>query len=133
MQSNVKGHGTFSFNELITSDLESAKRFYGDLLGWTFNETKTIHGNSYIVALQGDSVVAGMMLRDGNVPDDVPLCWDPYVTVDDVDASAAKVEALGGTLVLPPTEIPNVGRFCVLRDPQDVSLNLIEYYEQQEV
>lgn len=68
-----------------------------------------------------------MMLKAGNVTDDVKLCWDPYVTVDDVEASAKRVESLGGEVILPPTDIPNVGRFCVIRDPQGISLNLITY------
>ncbi|THB69042.1 MAG: VOC family protein [Desulfovibrio sp.] len=132
MNESSKEHGSFSWNELITTDLESAKEFYGELLGWTFTETKTIYGNPYLVALKGETVVSGMMLKKGNVPDDVEPCWDPYVTVRDVDASAKQVEELGGEVVLPPTEIPHVGRFCVIRDRQGVSLNLITYFENSE-
>jgi len=132
MQSHHTTHGVFSWNELITSDLDSAKRFYGELLGWTFMETKTIYGNTYLVAMAGETVVGGMMLKEGNVPDDAPLCWDPYITVDDVNVSIQQVEGLGGNVVLPPTDIPNVGRFCVILDPQGVSLNLITYDKTEE-
>lgn len=127
MQGSSREHGVFSYNELITSDLESAKKFYGDLFGWEFRETETIFGNPYLVAMKGDKVVAGMLLREGNMPDDVPLQWDTYVTVDDVDASARKVEALGGKVMLPPTDISGVGRFCVIIDPQGAGFNLITY------
>lgn len=127
MQGSSREHGVFSFNELITSDLESAKKFYGELFGWEFRETETIYGNLYLVAMKGDKVVAGMMLREGNVPDDVPLIWDQYVTVDDVDASARKVLEIGGKVMLPPTDIEGVGRFCVVLDPQGVGFNLITY------
>jgi len=127
MHQHFMTHGIFSWNELITTDLDSAKEFYGKVLGWTFTETKTIYGNTYVMAMKGETPVAGMMLKEGNVPDEVPPCWDPYVTVDDVDASAKLVEELGGTVVLPPTEIPNVGRFCVILDKQGVSLNLMTY------
>ena len=88
-------HGVFSFNELITTDLDSAKKFYGELLGWSFKETKTIYGNRYLVALKDGAMVAGMMLKEGNVPDDVMPCWDPYITVDDVEKSAKIVEKMG--------------------------------------
>jgi predicted enzyme related to lactoylglutathione lyase len=44
--------------------------------------------------------------------------WSMYVTVDDIDATAKKVEQLGGKIMRPPSDIPNVGRFCVLSDPQ---------------
>ena len=127
MLDHCKEHGVFSWNELITTDLDSAKEFYGKLLGWTFVETKTIYGNLYLVALKGETMVGGMMLKAGNVPDNVTPCWDPYVTVNDVNASATLVEELGGTILLPPTEIPNVGRFCVIKDLQGVCLNLITY------
>lgn len=128
MKVEASKHGVFSWNELITSNLDSAKRFYGELLGWIFHETETIYGNPYIVALNNNEAVAGMMLKEGNIEDEnVPSCWDPYVTVSNVDESAQQVEELGGKLILPPTSIPGIGRFCVIRDPQGVSLNLITY------
>ena len=127
MQGSSREHGFFSWNELITSDLESAKKFYGDLFGWKFKEVETIHGNPYLVAMIGDKVVAGMLLRDGNMPEDVALQWDTYVTVDDVDVSVQKVEAAGGKIMLPPMDISGVGRFCVILDPQGVGFNLITY------
>jgi uncharacterized protein len=127
MSEALKKHGFFSLNELITTDLISAKEFYGELLGWTFTETKTIYGNPYLVIHKEGTIVGGMMLKEGNVSDDVALCWDPYITVDDVEASAKRVEKLGGEVVIPPTDIPKFGRFCVIKDPQGVSLNLITY------
>lgn len=67
------------------------------------------------------------MLKEGLVPDDVPPLWDSYIAVDDVETSAKRVEELGGKVVLPPTDIPKLGRFCVINDPQGASLNLIKY------
>lgn len=122
-----KRHGLFSLNELITTDLASAKKFYGELLGWTFIETKTIYGNPYLMIHKEGIMVGGIMLKEGNVSNDVDPCWDPYITVDDVEASAKSVEKLGGEVILPPTDMPNVGRFCVIKDPQGISLNLITY------
>jgi len=129
MKDYFKRHGVFSLNELITTDLASAKDFYGELFGWTFTETETIYGNPYLVIHGEGFIVGGMMLKDGNVPDDVIPCWDPYITVDDVEASAKMVEKLGGQVILSPTYIPKVGRFCVIKDPQGISLNLITYTE----
>jgi len=131
MKDDSKRHGVFSLNELITTDLTSAKEFYGELLGWTFTETKTIYGNPYLVIHREGAIVGGMMLKDGNVRDDVIPCWDPYITVDDVEASAKRVEKLGGEVILPPTDIPKVGRFCVIKDPQGISLNLITYEDNK--
>lgn len=127
MEYDLKRHGHFSLNELITTDLTSAKKFYGELLGWTFTETKTIYGNPYLLVHKEGTMVGGMMLKEGNVLDDVTPCWDPYITVDDVAESAKSVERLGGKVILSPTEIPKFGRFCVIKDPQGISLNLITY------
>jgi uncharacterized protein len=126
-----KRHGVFSFNELITTDLDSAKKFYGELLGWSFKDTKTIYGNRYITALKDGSVVAGMMLKEGNVDDEVMPCWDPYITVDDVEKSAKIVKKMGGKIILPPTDIPGTGRFVVIMDPQGVAMNLISSVEEK--
>jgi len=131
MSDYLKRHGVFSLNELITTDLASEKKFYGELLGWTFTETKTIYGNPYLVIHRESTLVGGMMLKEGNVPDDVMPCWDPYITVEDVEESAKKVENLGGEVILPPTEIPKVGCFCVIKDPQGISLNLITYTDNK--
>jgi uncharacterized protein len=131
MRDDSKRHGVFSLNELIITDLTSAKKFYGELLGWTFTETKTIYRNPYLVIHREGTIVGGMMLKDGNVPDDVIPRWDPYITVDDVEASAKRVEQLGGEVILPPTDIPKVGRFCVIKDPQGKSLNFITYEDNE--
>ena len=131
MRDDSKRHGVFSLNELITTDLTSAKEFYSELLGWTFTETKTIYGNPYLVIHREGTIVGGMMLKDGNVPDDVIPCWDTYITVDDIEASAKRVEKLGGEVILLPTDIPKVGRFCVIKDPQGISLNLITYEDNK--
>ncbi len=53
--------------------------------------------------------------------------WGIYVTVSDVDATAKKVGELGGKILFPPTDIPNVGRFCVIQDPQGAVISAITY------
>jgi predicted enzyme related to lactoylglutathione lyase len=126
-----KRHGVFSFNELITTDLDSAMKFYGELLGWSFLETKTIYGNRYIMALKDGAMVAGMMLKEGNVDDEVIPCWDPYITVDDVEKSAKIVEKMSGKILLPPTDIPGTGRFVVIMDPQGITMNLISPVDKE--
>jgi predicted enzyme related to lactoylglutathione lyase len=131
MRDDLNRHGIFSLNELIKTDLASAKEFYEELFGWTFTETKTINGNPYLVIHREGNMVGGMMLKDGNVPDDVKSYWDPYITVDDVEGSSKRVEELGGEVILPPTDIPKVGRFCVIKDPQGISLNLIMYEDNE--
>ena len=61
------------------------------------------------------------------VPAQVPPHWAAYVTVEDVDATAKKAEQAGATIIVPPTDIPNVGRFCTFQDPQGAVLSVITY------
>ncbi len=82
--------------------------------------------NEQQMAKTGAKEVAGIM---GMPPEagDMPPMWGAYVTVDDVEASAKEAEALGGKIVLAPRDIPDVGRFCVICDPQGAALSLITY------
>ncbi|ACS79382.1 VOC family protein [Maridesulfovibrio salexigens] len=130
MHNDSSSHGFFSWNELLTSDLEAAKKFYGDLLGWTFKESKTIYGDTYLTAFKDGRMAAGMMIKPADTPDHIKGCWDPYITADDVEAAAEQVEETGGKVMLPPTKIEGVGRFCVIQDPQGIYLNLITYDQE---
>jgi hypothetical protein len=118
-------HGAFSWSELMTKDAAAATEFYGSLLGWTFEKMDMPQGAYHVIKV-GDTSVGGVM---GPVPGGPPMppAWGCYVTVQDVDATAAKVTALRGKLLVPPTDIPGVGRFTVIQDPQGAVLNLITY------
>jgi predicted enzyme related to lactoylglutathione lyase len=131
MKNYSESHGLFSMHELITTDLASAKEFYSELFGWTFTEIKTIYGNPYLVVHREGTKIGGMMLKEGNVSNDVMPCWDTYITVDDVEESAKRIEKLGGEVIIPPTDIPKVGRFCNIKDTQGISLNLITYEDNK--
>lgn len=108
--------GRFVWYDLLTTDLEAAKAFYSDIIGWKM--TKWSDGN-YEMWTAGTTPVGGLMtlpaeaLESGARP-----YWFSHVTVDDVDGAAKKAQALGGKILRPGTDIPNVGRFAVLTDPQ---------------
>lgn len=124
----MKQHGAFSWNELVTSDIEGAKKFYGALLGWEL-EDMTETEQPYTIAKVGDDMVAGLMPPPQDA-EGMPPMWGAYVTVENVDTSADLVWELGGKVLLPPTAIPKVGRFCVIQDPQGASLMLITYSDE---
>ena len=69
--------------------------------------------------------VAGMMQMDGPQFEGVPPHWMGYITVEDVDSKAKQVEKLGGKIMVPPMDIPNVGRFTVIQDPTGAVVSLI--------
>jgi uncharacterized protein len=118
-------HGVFSWAELATPDVEGAKKFYSDLLGWT-TEPGPVEEMKYTLVKAGDERVGGIMgVKCGEC--EIPPHWGIYITVDDVDATARKAEAIGGTVVVPPTDIPKVGRFSVIKDPQGIAFSVITY------
>lgn len=59
----------------------------------------------------------------------MPPQWGVYVTVDDVDTMAKKAEKLGAKIIMPLTDIPNVGRMCVIHDPQGAAISIITYVD----
>ena len=121
----MKQHGAFSWNELITTDVSAAKAFYGELFGWTLRDEQTPN-MVYTMAKAGEKDVAGMMVIPPEA-EGMPPTWGAYVTVDDVDRQTQKVESLGGSIVMPPRDIPDVGRFAVISDPQGAMLTMITY------
>ena len=127
MGDRFKTHGDFSWCELMTNDVDASKGFYSKVLGWTIDEMPMAEGEPYNVIKVGGQGVGGIMKMPKEVPPGVPPHWQSYVTVDDVDAVAKKAEELGATAIVPPTDIPNVGRFYVFKDPQGAVLALIQY------
>lgn len=125
MSEQFKQHGAFSWVELLTTDVAGAKAFWGKLFRWTV-EDMPMEGMTYSVIKAGDKQVGGMM-PDPRVPHGMPPVWGVYVTVDDVDATAREAGQLGGKVLVAPTDIPNVGRFAVIQDPQGAVLSVITY------
>lgn len=120
----MPAHGAFCWNELGTTDVEAAKKFYTELFGWKLKEGH-VAPMIYHEIMVGDQAVGGMY-QMGPEFGGAPSHWVPYVAVDDVDASAKRVEELGGKVCVPPTDIPNVGRFSVVNDPTGATLSLIK-------
>ncbi len=126
MSDRFTTHGAFSWCELLTTDVEGAKKFYGNLLGWTL-EDMTTGGMQYTVVKVGEEEVAGIMDMPPQAPKGTPPHWGTYVTVNDVDVVAQKAAEYGGAVLVPPTDIPEIGRFSVLQDPQGAFFNVITY------
>jgi predicted enzyme related to lactoylglutathione lyase len=119
-------HGAICWNELASKDVEAAKTFYSELLGWKLTGSEGA-GMHYTEIVVGDKHIGGMyQLTDECGGADASSHWRSYVAVDDVDASAKRTEELGGKVCVPPMDIPNVGRFCVISDPTGATISLIK-------
>ena len=121
-----KTHGAFSWSELMTPNPKAALAFYGDLFGWTSQEMDMGSGAYHVVKV-GDTQVAGVMGMPPDTPPGMPPMWGCYVTVDDIDATAKRCIELGGQVLMPPMDIPTVGRMAVLKDPLGAVLSAITY------
>jgi predicted enzyme related to lactoylglutathione lyase len=113
--------GTFSWVDLNTDDQEASKAFYADLLGWTYNDIPIGDGIHYSMAqVDGHDVAAITPMPPGT---DV-VHWNCYVTVDDVDATAARANELGATLLAEPFDVFDSGRMAIFQDPQGAVLSV---------
>src|SRR5919108_38205 len=110
--------GTFSWVDLQTTDQDAAKAFYGDLLGWDIEEIAP--GEYWSIANGGNRNGGIMPMPPGSHP-----AWNLYFAVDDVDAIVARAREGGGDAVMGPMDVPNGGRFAVLRDPQNAVFSVL--------
>jgi predicted enzyme related to lactoylglutathione lyase len=116
------GPGTFVWNELLTSDPEAAAGFYERVFGWSSREMDMGPNGRYWIFSHGGKDRGGMMKMPAKAM--APPTWLSYVAVEDVDATAARAEDLGGRLYVKPTDIPNIGRFAVTGDPTGAALGV---------
>jgi len=114
-------HGNFVWRELMTTNVEAAKGFYGELFNWSF-ELAQMPDAQYWLVKQGEKSLAGLMALPAEAP--AVTYWSSYVSVPDVDAAAAKATALGGQLYFGPTDIPGAGRAALVADPEGAMINL---------
>jgi uncharacterized protein len=110
-------HGTFYWNELMTRDVERAKKFYAQTIGWSFDAMPTPEGGTYWLAKMDDEPVAGIFDISGPEYGQVPESWMAYLAVDDVDARVQKAVKAGAKLMKPAFDVPGVGRIAILMEP----------------
>ncbi len=108
-------HGMFHWNELMTRDVDGAKGFYAETLGWSFDAFPMENG-TYWVAVSDGKPVGGIMDLEGIAPPETPPHWFSYIQVDDIDARVAKVATAGGQVLREPFDVPQVGRIAIILD-----------------
>jgi predicted enzyme related to lactoylglutathione lyase len=117
--------GAMCWNELMTRDAAGAKSFYEGVFGWN-HEDGPFGDATYTTWMNSGAPVGGMMPMEGDMwPAELPAHWMVYFAVDDTDATVAKCEALGGSVAVAPTDIPQ-GRFAVLNDPHGAVFSVIK-------
>jgi hypothetical protein len=117
--------GAFVWNELLTRDVEGAKRFYATLAGWTYKPMAMPGGGTYWVAERDGQAKGGIMAMPAELPATVPAHWFEYLEVADVDATVRTACANGGKEIHPAMDIPDVGRIGFIEDPTGARLGLL--------
>ncbi len=116
------GFGTFCWQEYLTNDVPGAKAFYTALFGWTTREEKVTAAPTTMWQRGAEGI--------GCTSTPYPTLsnqWLPYVHVESVDASAARISSLGGTILVSPTDIGPHGRVAVAKDPQGAAFAIYQW------
>ena len=118
-------HGTFGWNELMTSDVDAAKAFYAKVAGWTYQDMP-FGGMTYTLAfVEGNPVpVAGIMPCAPDQPG--ANDWFAYINVDDIDAAIETATSAGGTLMRDAFEIEGTGWIAIVMDSARTAIGLLE-------
>lgn len=124
----VNENNALCWQELATGDAATARDFYTKVFNWQ-TQTRDDVGMPYTefyLGAPGQSQVAGGMMQMTSEYAGIPPHWMLYFAVADCDAAAEKATSLGGNVVVPPSDIPNVGRFAVIADPQAAHFSIIK-------
>jgi len=115
--------GKVVWNDLVTEDLDAAKRFYGELFGWSFEDSSRPFGQKYVLARLDNVYVAGLVPVATRSDGARQSRWLPYISVGDVDAAVARAESSGATIAVSP-RTTSVARVAVLVDPEGAVIGL---------
>jgi predicted enzyme related to lactoylglutathione lyase len=116
--------GALCWNELASNNVDVAQRFYTQVFGWKA-DLQSMPGMNYVVLKNGDKPIGGLMEQSKEMKG-APSMWTCYFAVADADATTSKATKLGFKTLVPPTDIPNVGRFAWLQDPQGAAFAIIK-------
>jgi predicted enzyme related to lactoylglutathione lyase len=119
------------WHELSTADIETASRFYSEVLGVSWESVPMEGGPDYTCLMVDGRAVAGAFPPQPGM-EGMPPHWEVYFNVADCDATAGQVEGLGGQVLAPPWDVAGVGRMAVLKDPQGGVLALMQNPPEQE-
>lgn len=115
---------SFCWNELATTDTGKAGDFYAGLLGWG-KDVQNFGPMEYTMFTNGERPAGGMFKLTPEMGN-IPPHWLVYFAVDDCDAKTARASELGGSVMKPPDDIPGIGRFSILLDPQGAAFAIIK-------
>ena len=126
----IPNHGTICWRELTTQNVDKAKEFYQELLGWNLARSKVSPEMDYTEIHIDDKAVGGMMQINeqwGAGWEKIPAHWMTYIAVTNCDETVENIKTNGGGVCVPPFDAPNVGRMSVVNDPSGATFSVIQF------
>jgi predicted enzyme related to lactoylglutathione lyase len=120
----VNEPGTYGWSELLTTDVDKSKTFYGAVLGWGAETHGHDEQSAYTEWKVNGESVGGLMQKPPMMPAEMPPFWAVYFVVEDADAAVAAASSLGGTLTMGPMDI-EPGRIAVIIDPTGATFSVM--------
>ena len=122
----TKLQNPFIWHDLMTSDVEAAKKFYGAVVGWTFDAQMP----DYHVASTNGAGMGGIMATPPELKG-MPPFWSGYIFTPDVDEVCKQIKKRGGKVHREPWDVPNVARMAVVGDPTGANFNIMQPFSQE--
>ncbi|MFJ3582143.1 VOC family protein [Streptomyces sp. NPDC090127] len=119
----ARPEGTPIWTDAMFTDVEGAKTFYGDVLGWTFGESSTEFGN-YTQAYRDGKAVAAVVPPMPSQDGPPQSAWCLYFSSPDAAATAEKIRSSGGTVLMEPMTVGEFGTMCLAKDPAGVAFGV---------
>ncbi|WP_328940859.1 VOC family protein [Streptomyces sp. NBC_00250] len=119
----ARPEGTPVWTDAMFTDVEGAKTFYGDVLGWTFGESSSEFGN-YTQAYKGGKAVAAVVPPMPGQDGEPQSAWCLYFASPDVAATAEKIRSAGGTVLMEPMQVGDFGSMCIAQDPSGATFGI---------
>ena len=119
----------FIWHELVTVDQKTSGTFFTQLFGWTSKEVDAGPFGTYTLFQKDGQDVAGMMNPTPDTPSKGSY-WHSYIAVEDVEKCTEQAPLLGGSVVVPPHDVPDVGRVCVVADSTGAITHLMQPLEE---
>jgi len=115
----------FIWQELVTTDQDVSGSFFSKLLGWNLKRVDAGEFGTYTLFQKEGQDIAGMMNPTPVTPGEGSY-WHSYIAVEDIDDCAKQTIALGGKVLVPPHNVPDVGRICAVSDPTGTVVHLMQ-------
>ncbi|MFE1902908.1 VOC family protein [Streptomyces gardneri] len=119
----ARPEGTPVWTDAMFTDVEGAKVFYGDVLGWTFGESSSEYGN-YTQAYKNGKAVAAVVPPMPGQNGEAQSAWCLYFSSPDVRATAEKIRSEGGTVLMEPMDVGTFGSMCIAKDPTGATFGI---------